>query len=254
MTEILEIFKAYNGTGYYCILFLAALIYLWYSETNKTTRAIVVITPLLIQLIFFIPYFYKIYNKLDAGTYYRILWLLPMTLVIAYAGCRVIGNHVRMGLAIVCVILVISGTYVYKNINITPAENAYHLPQECIDLCDMVKPAEGKERVWVAFPPSLVHFVRQYTTEIQLPFGRDNMVSTWKSYENPLYDLYCGSVMPADKLSEYGTQYNCNYFILERKMRVYGNLEDYDILKIGETDNYIVYRNKSVPLWDKVAE
>lgn len=252
MTEILEIFKAYNGTGYYCILFIAALLYLWFTEEDWHIKLILVIVPSVIQVLFFLPHFYMVYNKLDEGTYYRILWLLPMTLVIAYASCKVIGAHTRIGVAIMVVIFALSGTLAYTGVTMSPAENAYHLPDEVIELCDMVKPEEGKERVWVAFPPMLVHYVRQYTTTIQLPFGRDSMVSAWKRIDNPLFELYMSPNMPADELSRLSSEYYCNYVIIEKEKGTVGELTDYNMTYVGETENYTVYRNNNVPFWDDV--
>ena len=52
MREIIEIFKAYNGTGYYCILFIIALIYLWFTEEDKRIRALLIYTPTVIQILF----------------------------------------------------------------------------------------------------------------------------------------------------------------------------------------------------------
>ena len=51
----------------------------------------------------------------EAGTYYRILWLLPMTVVIAYAGVKLIGRHTRIGLAAMVIVLVLGGEYLYKS-------------------------------------------------------------------------------------------------------------------------------------------
>lgn len=248
MENIIDIFKAYNGTGYYCILFIAALIYLWFSEEDKSIRAILVIAPTIIQILFFVPYFYMIYNMLDEGTYYRILWLLPMTLVIAYAGCKVIGDNTKMGLVIMSMILIISGSLVYTSVNMSRAENPYHLPAEAVALCDMVMPEEGEERVWVAFPPDMVHFVRQYTTEIQMPYGRESIVESWLREDNDMYNLYLMQVMPADRLAELAERYYCNYVVLERERQVDGVMEDYGMHLVGETDNYLVYRT-AVPFW-----
>lgn len=248
MTEILDIFKAYNGTGYYCILFIAALLYLWFTEEDKHIKALLVIVPGVIQLVFFVPYAYMIYEKLDEGTYYRILWLMPMTMVIAYSACRIIGNHTKVGVAVISVILAVSGTCVYTSSNVSIAENAYNIPDEVIELCDIVKPDEDQERVWVAFPPVLVHYVRQYTTTIQLPFGRDSMVDSWKKLDNPLYNLYVSPNMPADKLSQYATDYQCNYIILDKEAEVIGDLTDYGMEYVTSTENYDVYSNSKMPV------
>lgn len=248
MTDILEIFKAYNGTGYYCILFIAALIYLWFTEEDRNIRILLVIVPTIIQVLFFIPYFYFIYTKLDEETYYRILWLLPMTLVIAYTSCKVIGSHTRLGVAIMVVILALSGTCVYTSNIVSFAANEYKLPEEVVTICDWVKPKEDEERIWVAFPPILVHYVRQYTTSIQLPFGRDSMVDAWKKIDNPLFELYMSPNMPADRINKYSNQYLCQYIVLEKEKEVIGDVTDYNFELIGSTENFLVYRNHNVPL------
>ena len=250
MQTIMEIFKDYGGTGYYTILFVLSLIYLGFSEEDKRVRTILVYIPAVMLLLFFIPVFYLLYNNLDAGTYYRILWLMPMTAVIAYAGCKAIGHHTRLGVIVGCIVLVISGTYVYNSQYITKAENLYHLPQETVEICEMIRPAEGEERVWALFPAEQVHFVRQYTTTIQMPFGRDNLVESWDYREiHPLYALLQQEVIPVEELSELSIESYCNYIILLKTMEVEGDLEEYGIKLIGETENYLVYRNTPVDFW-----
>ena len=63
MNTVIEIFKEYNGTGYYCILFIIALIFLWFTEEDKKIRALLIYTPMIIQVLFFFPYFYLLYNS-----------------------------------------------------------------------------------------------------------------------------------------------------------------------------------------------
>lgn len=251
MNAMLDIFKAYNGTGYYCIMFIAALMYLWFTEEDKRIRCLLVYAPALIQTVFFVPYFYMLYNTLDEGTYYRILWLLPMTVVIAYAGCRIIGVHTKVGLALLAAILALSGTYVYKSEYMSVAENAYHIPQEVVEVCDMIKPEEGKERIWASFPADMVHFVRQYTTTIQMPFGRDQLVDSWLKYDNALYELYAGEEMDVGLLSDLATEYNCNYVVLERDRELIGEPNEVQLILFGETENYLIYRNERVAFFDQ---
>jgi len=249
MQIIMEIFKDYGGTGCYTILFVLSLIYLGFTEEDKRVRTILVYIPAIMLLLFFIPLFYMLYNSLDNGTYYRILWLMPMSAVIAYAGCKAIGHHIRIGVLVGCIVLIISGTYVYASQHITKAENAYHLPQETIEICEMIRPAEGEERVWALFPAEQVHFVRQYTTTIQMPFGRDNLVESWDWARHPLYTLLQQEIIPVEELSELSIENYCNYIILLKTMKVDGDLEEYGIRLIGETENYLVYRNTPVDFW-----
>lgn len=252
MNAIIEIFKQYNGTGYYCILFIIALIYLWFEEEDKRIKAILVYTPALIQCLFFIPYFYLLYNHLDEGTYYRILWLLPMSVVISYAGCKLIGVYTKIGLALLSVILILGGTYVYKSQYMSVAENAYHIPQETVQLCDMIMPEEGKQRVWASFPIDQIHFVRQYSTRIQMPYGRDSLALNWiPGTEEEMYLQYRDQETNLEEFSELATKYYCNYVIFEKSRTfIGGEPEDFDLIKIGETANYDVYRNMKVDFWD----
>ena len=249
MNTIFATFKNHSRVGLYSVLFITALIYLAYHEEDKWTKNILVYIPTTIQILFFVPLFYMFYNKLDEGTYYRILWLLPMSVVIAYAGCKAIGRHIKLGLLIGCVVIALSGSYVYASQHMSKAENPYHLPQETVEICEMIRPAEGEERVWALFPAEQVHFVRQYTTTIQMPFGRDNLVESWDRIIHPLYTLLQQEVIPVDELSKLSIESYCNYIILLKTMKVEGDLEEYGIVKIGETENYIVYRNTPVDFW-----
>ena len=249
MQTIMTIFKDFGGTGYYTILFVLALIYLGFTEEDKRVRTILVYIPAIMMVLFFLPLFYMLYNQLDNGTYYRILWLMPMTVVIAYAGCKLIGHHVKLGVLLACIVLVISGTCVYNSPYISKAQNAYHLPQETIDICEMIRPAEGEERVWALFPAEQVHYVRQYTTTIQLPFGRESIETAWGFGKHPLYELLQMEEIPVKELSELSIENYCNYIILLKSMKVDGNLSEYGIELIGETENYLVYRNTPVAFW-----
>ena len=57
MTETLEILKAYNGTGYYGMLFIASLLYLYFTEEATHTKKLLVIVPTVIQVRFLMRYF-----------------------------------------------------------------------------------------------------------------------------------------------------------------------------------------------------
>ena len=93
MREILEIFQGFTGSGFFTILYLLTLLYLWTAEKNPTFRAIFVYGASIIQVLFFLPPFFYGYQLLDKGTYYRILWILPMTITISYAAVKILGRY-----------------------------------------------------------------------------------------------------------------------------------------------------------------
>lgn len=250
MREIVTTFLDYSGSGVYPFLFLAALVYLLITEKDRKVRLVLVETSLAITLLFFFPLFKLVVEKVEeAGTYYRILWLLPMTVIIAYAGVKVIGRHTRIGLAALAAVCVLGGDYVYDNVNISKAQNRYHLPEEVIAICNLIMPKEDEERVWAVFPSELIHYVRQYTSEIQMPYGRDMLVDSWGHSRHPLFALMEAETVSVDLLAELADDYSVNYVILNKAKPRSGEPADYGLERIGEIGGYDVYRNRDVKIW-----
>ena len=95
-SEIILLFKNYIGNGWAAGLFAAAFLYLLLTEKDGTKRIILLYTSAVTAVLFFCPLFAKgVYRYLDEETYYRILWLVPMTAVIAYAGIRLTAGCKR---------------------------------------------------------------------------------------------------------------------------------------------------------------
>ena len=252
MREILTIFMDYCGNGIYPFLFLAALIYLFAAEKDRRVRLVLLEASAVILLLFFFPLFKMGMDRVEeAGTYYRILWLLPMTAVTAYAGVKLIGKHTRIGLAVLAAVCVFGGSYVYGNVNVSKAENRYHLPAEVPAICDLIMPAEDEERIWAAFPSELVQYVRQYTSEIQMPYGRDMLVASWYHTEHPLYALMEAQTIHIDLIAELMDDYGVHYLILNRAKPVEGEPSGYGLEKIGEIGGYDVFRNADMPIEKK---
>ena len=249
LKEILTIFLDYSGKGIYPFLFLAVLIYLLATEKDSKIRRVLLESSLVITVLFFFPLFKMVMDKVEeAGTYYRILWLLPMTVVIAYAGVKLIGRHTRIGLAAMVIVLVLGGEYLYKSQYVTRAENRYHLPQAVIAICDLIAPQEDEERVWAVFPSELIHFVRQYSSEIQMPYGRDMVVASWEHVEHPMYALMESDIVRIDLLAELADDYQCQYIILNKAKQTEGDPEACGLEKIAEVGGYDVFRNVSVEI------
>ena len=91
--EALKLFQEYMGTGLIMIWFLVSLLYLWVTEKRKYIRILFVYVPLVLLLVFFNPVVAKIISGLaDGEIYYRILWLLPVTPVVAFTAVSLCGS------------------------------------------------------------------------------------------------------------------------------------------------------------------
>ena len=187
------ILKNYGGTGFLLLLYVIALGYLLIREKNKYVRSIFVYAPMLLIFGFLFPVSRKLYVAVlnEGNTYYRVLWLLPVSITLAYTECSVIyrlGKRFERnarwisyaGALVGVAVIMLAGEYVYNSPHISKAENAYHLPQEVIDICDTIEANEGEISYnYATFPGDLVYYVRQYRTDIGLSYGRDMVEPVW---------------------------------------------------------------------------
>ncbi len=249
------IFKLYGGNGWLTVLYLAAMIFLFRREKSRPVRVIFLWLPLAILLLFFFPLFRRVYVRFTGSgdTQYRMLWLLPMGMTVAAAGCRA-ATLVRMrgeklllkrifvrllAPALVALAIVLCGSLVYRNPYVRPAENPYHIPQEAIEVADIIVPEPGKGRVRAAVPSDLVHFIRQYNTDIILAFGRD--IIAYDYYNEVHEKLEKTDVIVMSELSGALREAQVDYLVLKKDRPVDTSPESEGWMPYGETDEYMVY-------------
>ena len=253
MAELFTIFKNYCGTGIFPLLFLAVVVYLLVTEKEKRIRVILVESSAVITILFFLPIFKMVMDKLDEGTYYRLLWMLPMTIVIAYAGVKVFGRYHRIGFVVLAVLFILTGSCVYKNQYVSKAENRYHIPNNVIAICNEIMPAEDEERIWAVFPDELIHFVRQYSSEIQMPYGREMLVASWEwNWDtHPIYRIMKEDPIDLDALAPLLEEYYVQYLIHNKSRPVKGDFAENSLVLVGTVEAYDIYRFEKVEIFKK---
>ncbi len=244
--ESVVIFKNYMGFhegGWLAAVYLLLLLYLWFAEKDRHRRAVFVYAPTLLLLLFFCPLFRKLFVRLmeDSETYYRLLWLLQMSVVSAYGMVRLCARHRRIGLAAMCAVIIAGGDYVYDSEHISRAENAYHLPQEVIDIVDLIEPEEG--RITVLVPADLIYYIRQYSTDIELPYGREMLVARW-DYYHPMYEaMEQAEVIETAAFVELAREYPCAYIILKEDRQLEEPLTEYGFGLYAQVGEFLIYRD-----------
>jgi len=190
-----------------------------------------------------------VYVKLfDDGrdTYYRILWMIPMGVVISYAACKLFELHRRVGLVLSAIVVIASGSLVYTSSNITKAENVYHLPQTVIDIVDVINPPGSANKERAAFPASLVHYVRQYNTNVLMPYGREMVVTQW-DYYNAVYEaMEKAETISREDLIAATRETKCKYIVLHETRAIDGDLTDYGLELVNTIDGYQIYFDDTV--------
>lgn len=249
--------KLFFGNPMLAIVLLASAIYLTIFEKDLKKKIILGVLPVVVLAGFLFPITKILYvAAFDDGsdTYYRLLWLVPMYVVIGYAACKLIfslKNHVwqRVGLVAALVIVMLSGSIVYANQYMSVAENLYHIPQDVIDVCDVITPKDREQRVRALFPSELVHFVRQYDTNILMPYGREMIASQW-DYYNAVYDAYeKPEVINAEELLEATRQAKCLYIVVRTDRKVDVNLVTMGLKLVRTVGDYYIYADPEVQKW-----
>ena len=179
---ITGIFWEYMGTGLVVILYLLSLVYLWVRENRKFVRILVLYVPAILLCLFFNPLFAKLlYSLGENEIYYRILWLLPITVTVAFAAatlyCALPDKRKTVFALAAAAGIMVSGSYIYNNPYFQKADNLYHVPDCVVHICDAIR-VPGRE-VQAAFPPELVQYVRQYDPTVCMPYGRELTVDRW---------------------------------------------------------------------------
>jgi len=240
---IMSVIKSYMGTGFVTVIFLLCLAYLAVTEKDRVKRCVFIYMPLIVIVVFLCPLTYLFYGKVsEAVTYYRLLWLIPVTPVIAYASVNLLadakGIRKTAGVIAIAVFLAFSGKLMYTSVHMVRAENIDHMPQAVVDICDALH-VEGRE-VRAAMPEELMQFVRQYDPCICLDFGRQYLMGIYAE-ENDFRDALIAEHKDPYLIGTLGTAREVHYIVVrqgEEYEEIPVNYEEY--LRI---DGFIIYKN-----------
>ena len=238
----ISILQEYMGTGLLLTWYFISLCYLFFSEKRKDRRVLFVYVPLILLLLFFNPLFFELFTKsLGGDIYYRMIWLLPVTITLAYtvvSVCTKLQGKMRIAFGCAAMVLtVISGSYVYGGHIVSKAENIHHVPREVAEICDLIE--EPGMEVMAVFPREMLHFVRQYTARICMPYGREVLVDRFSELE---YVTYYPTVDVA-KLASLAKEENCHFVIISEDKELTERMENYDYQLIGHVGKYLVYQD-----------
>lgn len=243
--DVIHLFREYMGTGLLVIWFVISLVYLLLTEKRKPIRILFVYVPIILLLIFFNPLVARvIYGVVGNEIYYRILWLMPITVVIAFAVVDFLGRlegikRVVFGV-VAAVVIMLSGSYIYNNPYFHRAENLYHVPQSVVDICDAIE-VKGRE-VRAVFPEELLQYVRQYSSLVCMPYGREILVDRW-TQSHDIYDLMGEDVINVEQMAELCREYECHYVILPENKALEGDFAAYEYECFAEMHGYVIYKD-----------
>lgn len=242
---VLEDILLYNNKSFLVPLFLIALLFLWVMEKKKRFRVVLVYLVTALGVVFVCPLYAWIGIWIDAEIYYRVLWALPMGIVVCYSAVKLMmrfQNAVGRGLVFVLTLIVIcmNGDLVYTKTLHFKSVNAYHMPQQVIDVAEALK-LDNYTPIAV-MPAELLPFFRQYTADVFTPYGRNILEPTW-SFSNALYDAMEGdkTYYDAVEVARCAREEHCAYVVLSCAKQIRGGMEEQNYFLLDFVQGYYIY-------------
>ena len=235
----------YNGDSFLIPLFLIALLFLWVTEKDRKVRVVLLYLVAALGVVFLCPVYAWIGMKIDKEIYYRVLWTMPIGVLVCYSVVRLMTRFrlfVSKALIFVMAVLIfmINGDLVYTKTIHFRAANAYHIWQEVIDVADAIK-LDNYKPVAV-LPAILLPYLRQYTADIYTLYGRNMMESAW-NFQNALYDAMEGDENAYDvpEVARCARNEHCAFVVLSSGKQMKGSMEEQGYFLFRFVQGYFIY-------------
>ncbi len=243
--KVLEDVILYNGKSITLLLFLAALIFLWFFEKNKSIRTVLVYLSVAALAIFICPLYARIGMKIDEAIYYRVFWALPVGVIVCYVLVLIISHFdtVRekaVVFVMAALLIGVNGRLVYTNSLHFRSSNACHIPTQVIELANALK--LDNYRPIAVLPAELLPFFRQYSADIFTPYGR-NMIEPQWDFKSELYDAMEGNPQEYDasEVARCARNEHCAYVVLSSAKQIKGSMEEQDYFLLNFVQGYFIY-------------
>ena len=172
ISQIVYWYRLYYADGFFLIMAIFSYLYLFVHEKNSrkcflypvALLAFCVVNPALYWLVF------------RQIIYWRLFWVIPDAIIIAYAVTKMVQNSQRrtdkiIVLVIFAVFVLVKGTNVYKNGGFSVIQNLEKVSKPVEEVCAAMLEIEESPRC--ILPAPLLSEARQYSGEIQSLYGRN---------------------------------------------------------------------------------
>lgn len=231
------------------LLFVAALLCCFFL--GRREQKLLFWPSVLVLLFFFNPFFYKyVGTKFLSGVYWRLLWMLPISFVIAYALTKLVSeiskDVLRIGAVIAALLcIVVSGNQIFSQETYKEKENAYELPNAAIEVADFIETwmVEWKETAIV--PNELLCSIRQYSASACLLYGRnaEGFISDIGEDEAEVYAEMSKEEPDVALITEIARNKNCRFIVFNTSFhKIPEDLNGYGYWRAAVIDDvYAVY-------------
>ena len=242
---VIEDVVLYNNNSFLLPLFLIALLFLWRTEKDRKLRVVLLYLVAMIGAIFLCPVYAWVGMKIDADIYYRVLWPLPIGILVCYSVVKLMARFKALAskalvFILAVLVIVMNGELVYTNSFHIKSVNAYHIPQQVIDVADALRLDNYKPIA--VLPAELLPFFRQYTADVYTPYGRNILEPAW-TFHDELYDAMEGDRNAYDvaEVARCARSHHCAFVVLSCAKQMNGSMEEQGYFLFRFVQGYFIY-------------
>ncbi|MBE6119177.1 MAG: hypothetical protein E7189_01870 [Erysipelotrichaceae bacterium] len=218
--SFLEVFKQTMMNGYVFWIFLACIVFLLIKARKESGFRILVILSLVIFVTFLNPLLSSFVSQKITGVdvYWRLYWIVPIYITIAYTCAFIISKKLQANIAIVVAFAVaigFSGKFMYKaGLYFESHGNKYKIPEAVKSVCDEII---GEEDVTCIFPIEMSYYPRQYSSKVNVICSRGyhthigNIATSDEHYADYYNKLYVEKDFDSDEAVDIIKSFNVVY-------------------------------------------
>lgn len=241
-----DAYQIYTSYGIVQLLLISSCIIILISDKKNENLHLVYYCITALAIILFPPIAFVLGKYfIGSDVYWRVFWLIPSSIIIGLVGVKQIERiskcyQKKLFLLAFIMVLVLGGKNIFNSDNYTKSTNSYKLPQEVIELCEMVAPNGGNTKMVV--PETIVSYIRQYNPNINLLYGRNLGKDTQKGKKYKIL-LQLNSSEPDTKyIAKYIKKKDCNYVVFDNSSIGIEEIEQYGYKLYGTTASYTVFK------------
>jgi hypothetical protein len=248
-----DAFEKFVGTGLYIGLFLISILYILFalkkeSSKEKKIKIVLGVYSIIVLAMNLNPIFTKFMIKIlgESATYWRVYWLIPIGICIAYMFTEIVFSQEKkrnkiLSLILIVAIIILAGDFIYNSDNFTKVSNYYKVPDSVLDIIFHVS-EDDEEYKKLAGPEVFYAYTRQIDGNILIcqtrstvgDYGEDSIINY-----SELGDI--------KKICDYCVSRKSNYLVLNNDLKIDDEyMEKYSISNLYSNETYTLYKFENI--------
>lgn len=256
--EIKMLYKYFNNENYLFFgLFLLSIIYIFSTEENKKVRDFFVVYSIFVLAIIWNPICIYIFNKMiNIGSMYRLYYMLPTYISIAYAGTKIIEKNKKtlgklFATILTVLVIILCGNCIFNESTTIKVSNYYKLPDESVEVAYAISKDTETTYKKAIVPYGMSSHIRQICADIELYYTRVVFNPKDENGNSLPHDSDDASNYPPVKNHNEGNveyivnlckKSNINYVVFPKATLLTDKMENYNFSVYKETNEHIIYR------------